>query len=54
MYIRKRIMTVIDKPILQQILEAKLKGEHPTIIQKLQQQLDHEKIKNIQEEKRRG
>ena len=47
-------MSKIDTPILQKILEAKLSGEHPTMIQKLQQQLDYEKIKNIQEEKRRG
>ena len=38
-------MSKIDKPIWQQIVEAKLKGEHPTIIQKLQQQLDNEKRK---------
>ena len=36
-------MSKIDKPIWQQIVEAKLNGEHPTIIQKLQQQLDYEK-----------
>lgn len=34
------------KPIWQQIVEAKLRGEHPTIIQKLQQQLDNQSKKD--------
>lgn len=45
-------MSEINKPIWQQIVEAKLKGEHPTVIQKLQQQLDNEKIKSNQEKNR--
>ena len=36
-------MSKVNKPIWEQIIEAKLKGEHPTVIQKLQQQLDYEK-----------
>lgn len=36
-------MSKINKPIWQQIVEAKLKGEPPVVIQKLQQQLDNEK-----------
>lgn len=36
-------MSKIDKPIWQQIVEAKLNGEPPAVIQKLQQQLDYEK-----------
>ena len=52
MYIKRRIMSEINKPIWQQIVEAKLKGEHPTVIQKLQQQLDNEKIKSNQEKNR--
>lgn len=39
-------MSKIDKPIIQQILEAKLNGEHPTVIQKLQQQLDSQSKKD--------
>ena len=39
-------MSEIDKPIWKRIVEAKLNGEHPTIIQKLQQQLDNEKSKS--------
>lgn len=39
-------MSKIDKPIWQQIVEAKLNGEPPAVIQKLQQQLDYEKSKS--------
>lgn len=38
-------MSKVDKPIWQQIVEAKLKGEPPKVIQKLQQQLDREQVK---------
>ena len=39
-------MSKTEKPIWQQIVEAKLKGEHPTVIQKLQQQLDSQSKKD--------
>lgn len=39
-------MSKTEKPIWQQIVEAKLKGEPPMVIQKLQQKLDSQSKKN--------